>query len=101
MGQLHDRTAEDLVLRNLSPATRRHYLLYWRKFAAFCRRVATQPGLSAAKMRFSESRGLLSGLWLQQNNRPVNEKRDFERAGAEIGLTTWLVSHYRRNDVSC
>jgi integrase/recombinase XerD len=38
MGQLHDRMAEDLVLRNLSPATRRNYLLYCRKFAAFFRR---------------------------------------------------------------
>ena len=37
MGQLHDRMAQDLVLRNLSPATRRNYLLYCRKFAAFCR----------------------------------------------------------------
>jgi hypothetical protein len=38
MGQLHDRMAQDLVLRNLSPATRRNYLLYCRKFAAFYRR---------------------------------------------------------------
>ena len=35
MGQLHDRMAQDLVLRNLSPATRRNYLLYCRKLAAF------------------------------------------------------------------
>jgi len=27
MGQLHDRMAQDLVLRNLSPATARNYLL--------------------------------------------------------------------------
>jgi hypothetical protein len=33
MGQLHDRMAQDLVLRNLSPATARNYLLYGRKFA--------------------------------------------------------------------
>lgn len=34
-GQLHDRMAQDLVLRNLSPSTARNYLLYGRKFAAF------------------------------------------------------------------
>jgi integrase/recombinase XerD len=44
MGQLHDRMAEDLVLRNLSPATRRNYLLYCRKFAAFFRRSPTELG---------------------------------------------------------
>jgi hypothetical protein len=44
MGQLHDRMAEDLVLRNLSPATRRNYLLYCRKFAAFCRRSPAELG---------------------------------------------------------
>ena len=38
MGRLHDRMAQDLVLRNFSPATRRNYLLYCRKFAAFYRR---------------------------------------------------------------
>ena len=35
MGQLHDRMAQDVVLRNLSPATARNHLLYGRKFAAF------------------------------------------------------------------
>ena len=35
MGRLHDRMAEDLTLRNFSPATQRNYLLYARKFAAF------------------------------------------------------------------
>jgi integrase/recombinase XerD len=44
MGQLHDRMAEDLVLRNLSPATRRNYLLYCRKFAAFSRRSPADLG---------------------------------------------------------
>ena len=44
MGQLHDRMSEDLVLRNLSPATRRNYLLYCRKFAAFCRRSPADLG---------------------------------------------------------
>jgi integrase/recombinase XerD len=33
MGQLRDRMEQDLILRNLSPATRRNYLLYCRKFA--------------------------------------------------------------------
>jgi hypothetical protein len=33
-GQLHDRMAQDLVLRNLSPATARNYLVYGRQFAA-------------------------------------------------------------------
>ena len=44
MGQLHDRMAEDLVLRNLSPATRRNYLLYCRKFARFYRRSPAELG---------------------------------------------------------
>jgi integrase/recombinase XerD len=44
MGQLHDRMAQDLVLRNLSPATARNYLLYARKFAAFFRRSPVELG---------------------------------------------------------
>lgn len=44
MGQLHDRMAEDLVLRNLSPGTRRIYLLYCRKFAAFFGRSPVDLG---------------------------------------------------------
>jgi integrase/recombinase XerD len=44
MGQLHDRMAQDLVLRNFSPATRRNYLLYCRKFAAFARRSPADLG---------------------------------------------------------
>jgi site-specific recombinase XerD len=44
MGQLHDRMAQDLVLRNFSPATPRNYLLYCRKFAAFCRRSPADLG---------------------------------------------------------
>jgi integrase/recombinase XerD len=35
MGRLQDRMAEDLRLRNFSPATTRNYLLYARKFVAF------------------------------------------------------------------
>ena len=35
MGQLQDRMAEDLRLRNFSPATCRNYLLYARRFARF------------------------------------------------------------------
>jgi Phage integrase, N-terminal SAM-like domain len=35
MGQLRDRMAQDLTLKGVSPATRRNYLLYCRKFAAF------------------------------------------------------------------
>lgn len=34
MGQLYDRMAQDLVLRNFSPATQRIYLLYCRQFVA-------------------------------------------------------------------
>lgn len=44
MGQLHDRMAEDLTLRNYSPETRRNYLLYARKFAAFYRRSPAELG---------------------------------------------------------
>ena len=44
MGRLHDRMAEDLVLRNFSPATRRNYLLYARTFAAFFMRSPEDMG---------------------------------------------------------
>jgi hypothetical protein len=47
MGQLHDCMAQDLVLRNFSPATRRNYLLYCRKFAAFHRRSPAGLGEDA------------------------------------------------------
>ena len=44
MGHLRDRMAADLVLRNFSPATRRNYLLYARKFAAFYMRSPEEMG---------------------------------------------------------
>jgi len=44
MGRLHDRMAEDLRLRNFSPATRRNYLLYARKFVAFFMRSPEDLG---------------------------------------------------------
>ena len=34
MGDLRNRMEQDLILRNLSPSTRRNYLLYCRRFAA-------------------------------------------------------------------
>jgi integrase/recombinase XerD len=44
MGQLRDRMEEDLKLRGLSPSTRRIYLLYCRKFAAFYQRSPAELG---------------------------------------------------------
>lgn len=44
MGQLRDRMAQDLILRNYSPATQRNYLLYARKFAAFYGRSPEELG---------------------------------------------------------
>lgn len=44
MGRLYDRTAQDLVLRNFSPATRRNYLLYCRQFVAFFLRPPEEIG---------------------------------------------------------
>ncbi len=38
MGHLYDRMAQDLVLRNFSPATRRNYLIY-------CRLLSSSPKL--------------------------------------------------------
>ncbi len=44
MGQLRDRMEEDLKLRGLSPATRRNYLLYCRKFVAHYGRPPEELG---------------------------------------------------------
>jgi integrase/recombinase XerD len=44
MGRLHERMAQDLRLRNFSPATQRNYLLYARKFAAFFMRSPEELG---------------------------------------------------------
>ena len=44
MGQLRDRMEQDLILKRLSPATRRNYLLYCRKFAAHYRRSPAELG---------------------------------------------------------
>ena len=44
MGQLRDRMEQDLILRGLRPATRRNYLLYCRKFAAFFHRSPEEMG---------------------------------------------------------
>jgi len=35
MGQLRDRMEQDLILKGFQPATRRNYLLYGRRLAAF------------------------------------------------------------------
>ena len=44
MGQLRDRMEQDLILRNLSPATRKIYLMYARRFVAHYRRPAQELG---------------------------------------------------------
>jgi hypothetical protein len=44
MGQVRDRMEEDLKLRNVSPATRKVYLLYARKFVAHYRRPPSELG---------------------------------------------------------
>lgn len=44
MGQLRDRMEQDLILRKLSPSTRRNYLLYCRKFAAHYGRSPEELG---------------------------------------------------------
>lgn len=44
MGQLRDRMEQDLILRGLRPTTRRNYLLYAKKFAAFFRRSPEDMG---------------------------------------------------------
>jgi len=44
MGQLRDRMEQDLILRGLSPATRRNYLLYCRKFVGHYRRPPEDLG---------------------------------------------------------
>lgn len=44
MGQLRDRMEQDLILRRLSPSTRRNYLLYCRKFAAYYGRSPEELG---------------------------------------------------------
>ncbi len=46
MGRLRDRMAEDLLLRGLSPSTRRNYLLYCKKFAGFYGRSPEELGRS-------------------------------------------------------
>jgi hypothetical protein len=44
MGQLRDRMEQDLMLRGLAPSTRRVYLIYCRKFAAFFMRSPEELG---------------------------------------------------------
>ena len=69
MGQLHDRMAQDLVLRNLSPATARNYPLYGRKFAAFFARSPAELG--EAELR----QFLLHGIEEQVELYPCRERR--------------------------
>src|SRR5262245_48525764 len=61
MGQLQERMAEDLRLRNFSPATCRNYLLYARAFAAFYWRSPAdlgEPEVRAFLLHQIEVRGL-------------------------------------------
>lgn len=52
MGQLHDRMAQDLKLRNYSPATQRNYLLYARALAKFFMRSPEQLGNAEIRQFF-------------------------------------------------
>jgi integrase/recombinase XerD len=49
MGKLRDRMEEDLKLRNVSPATRKVYLLYARKFVAHYGRPPTELGVEEVR----------------------------------------------------
>ena len=44
MGQLRDRMEQDLILKGFRPTTRRNYLLYGRRLAAFYRRSPEELG---------------------------------------------------------
>jgi integrase/recombinase XerD len=44
MGQLRDRMEQDLILKGFQPTTRRNYLLYGRRLAAFYRRSPEELG---------------------------------------------------------
>ena len=46
MGDLRNRMEQDLILRNLSPSTRRNYLLHCRKFAAHYSRSPEELGVA-------------------------------------------------------
>jgi len=73
MGQLRDRMEQDLILRKLSPATRRNYLLYCRKFVAHYRRSPEELGeteireyllslIQAARVSYATYRQILAAL---------------------------------------
>src|SRR5262245_10034919 len=73
MGQLRDRMEEDLKLRGLSPSTRRIYLLYCRKFAAFYQRSPEELGeaeirrfllhqIQVDQLSYDSYRQILAGL---------------------------------------
>lgn len=49
MGQLRERMEQDLKLKNFSPATRKVYLCYARKFAAHFRRSPEEMGETEAR----------------------------------------------------
>lgn len=73
MGQLRDRMEQDLILKKLSPATRRNYLLYCRKFAAHYRRSPEELGeteireyllrvIQVEQVSYATYRQILAGL---------------------------------------
>jgi AcrR family transcriptional regulator len=73
MGQLHDSMAQDLVLRNLSPATARNSLLHCRKLAASFERAPSNWGnpMSANSISASRpSRNRRRRLRIQREPRP-------------------------------
>jgi integrase/recombinase XerD len=89
MGQLRDRMEQDLILRGLRPATRRNYLLYCRKFAAFFNR--SPEALGEAEIR----QFLLHQLEVQQ--RSYETYRQMRAALKFLYTVTlkrpWLVEH--------
>src|SRR5713101_1673911 len=95
MGRLHDRMAEDLLLRNFSPATQRNYLLYARKFAAFLRergRCGSRSGSSNADSGWPTAKPLQPGSdWPMYRHDPaILLEREKEVAIGYHGMTMFV-----------
>ena len=71
MGHLRDRMEQDLILRQLSPSTRRNYLLYCRKFAAHYGR--SPEDLGEAEIRDFLLHSIKMGRFTGRPRKPVSK----------------------------
>ena len=91
MGQLRDRMEQDLILRRLSPSTRRNYLLYCRKFAAHYLRPPEElreaEKATLSEVGLDDGTGFMIGVGIAKREKTATRANVGRRVGSRAFLT--------------